>query len=258
MQTNLHTNKIPEIPLFTFGVIADIQYADRDSALCSYGVRRQYRNTLPLTEAAFDEWCGQRELPSSPFKPSFVMQLGDLIDGWNATDVVPTEMRWHAAEKFKHIMERLPTFHLWGNHDLYNFKRGQLLSHPLLGSSVQTFGSVASSDSLQNEKNENARRDFELQGIIRSTGDDNKFLVKPESPNVFPAYYSFTIGNGKSKRPNYRPWRFIVLDTYELSVIGYEKHETSYMKAKKILDANNRNQDQNSSAGNFALWFSTI
>ena len=66
-------------PRFRFGVIADIQYCDCDSASNFGGSEvRNYRGTLEQTRKAVALWNG---LDPTPL---FVAQLGDLIDGQNA------------------------------------------------------------------------------------------------------------------------------------------------------------------------------
>ncbi|XP_020483826.2 manganese-dependent ADP-ribose/CDP-alcohol diphosphatase [Labrus bergylta] len=109
-----------QTPLFTFGVIADIQYADIDDGFNFTRTRRRYyRSSLQLLKNAIDCW---RE---STVKPEFILQLGDIIDGFNknhdtshrALDTVLTELSSGPAE----------VHHVWGNHEFYNFSRSELL-----------------------------------------------------------------------------------------------------------------------------------
>ena len=66
-------------PLFSFGVIADIQYADIEDAMnFSKTEHRGYRNALQEAKRAVEYW---KQL-SPP--PVFIAQLGDLIDGQNS------------------------------------------------------------------------------------------------------------------------------------------------------------------------------
>ena len=83
------------IPVFIFGVIADVQYRDAEPS----GTRFYRESSAKLAEAVerFNE-----------LRPAFVVQLGDLIDGVSASyDVVLP------------IMARLgpPAYHVLGNHD---------------------------------------------------------------------------------------------------------------------------------------------
>jgi len=80
---------------FSFGLIADVQYADADPA-----GTRFYRQSLGRLQACVDD-LNTRDL-------AFVIQVGDLIDGDFASfdDILP-------------IYERLtaPRYHVLGNHD---------------------------------------------------------------------------------------------------------------------------------------------
>uniref|UniRef100_UPI0037E9919B manganese-dependent ADP-ribose/CDP-alcohol diphosphatase n=1 Tax=Semicossyphus pulcher TaxID=241346 RepID=UPI0037E9919B len=107
-------------PLFTFGVIADIQYADLDDGYNFTRTRRRYyRSSLQLLRNARESWL------ESAVKPEFILQLGDIIDGFNkghdasdrALDTVLAEFSSGPAE----------VHHVWGNHEFYNFSRSALL-----------------------------------------------------------------------------------------------------------------------------------
>ncbi|KAI4803373.1 hypothetical protein KUCAC02_006922 [Chaenocephalus aceratus] len=68
----------PSTPLFTFGVIADIQYADlEDGFNYSRTRKRFYRSSLQLLKNAQRSWA------ESAVRPEFILQLGDIIDGFN-------------------------------------------------------------------------------------------------------------------------------------------------------------------------------
>ena len=110
-------------PLFSFGVIADIQYADIENAMnFSKTEHRGYRNALKEARRAVEYW---KELVPSPL---FIAQLGDLIDGQNSgTYGQGTAMESPQSEKaFTAVMNELKksgihTVHAVGNHELYNF-----------------------------------------------------------------------------------------------------------------------------------------
>ncbi|NWR23914.1 ADPRM diphosphatase, partial [Emberiza fucata] len=103
-----------------FGVIADIQFADAEDGHDFGGCRRRYyRHSLRLLREAVREWAGE----SPPI--SFVLQLGDSIDGQNAR-------RGEAESALQQVLEVLgqlsvPVHHAWGNHELYNFSRARLV-----------------------------------------------------------------------------------------------------------------------------------
>ncbi|MFB3826819.1 MAG: metallophosphoesterase [Bryobacteraceae bacterium] len=86
----------------TFGVLADVQYADKDTA-----GRRAYRAALPRLEE-FVADLNRRSL-------DFVIQLGDLVDGG-------AENYARAMAVFNHI--RAKKYHVRGNHDAEFAKPG--------------------------------------------------------------------------------------------------------------------------------------
>ncbi|NXG45216.1 ADPRM diphosphatase, partial [Psilopogon haemacephalus] len=103
-----------------FGVVADVQYADADDGYDFSGCRRRYyRQSLSLLRNAVRAWAAERP----PL--SFVLQLGDSIDGLNAR-------RGEAEGALAQVLEVLrglpvPVHHAWGNHELYNFSRARLV-----------------------------------------------------------------------------------------------------------------------------------
>jgi hypothetical protein len=62
-----------ERPLFTFGVITDVQYADIEDGASFRGVPRFYRHSLQGLRRAVAAWRAQGV--------AFAMHLGDIIDG---------------------------------------------------------------------------------------------------------------------------------------------------------------------------------
>ena len=66
--------------MFSFGVIADIQFADADDGQdFKKTVVRRYRNTLTVLHKAVDMWLAQAEDLGYPIQ--LIAQLGDIIDG---------------------------------------------------------------------------------------------------------------------------------------------------------------------------------
>ena len=105
-------------PLISFGVIADIHYADNEDRWnYSRTFLRRYRNSLKLVEQACRYWL------NGEYKIGFLIQLGDLIDGLCQTNDLETILR-----QFRNIS---PIYHIWGNHEFYNFSRKELLNGPL-------------------------------------------------------------------------------------------------------------------------------
>ncbi|XP_044130964.1 manganese-dependent ADP-ribose/CDP-alcohol diphosphatase-like [Bufo gargarizans] len=117
-------------PLFTFGIIADIQYADMDDGYNYTKTRvRFYRNSLSLLQGAVREWA------SEEVTPQFILQLGDLIDGYNV-------LHKSSEASLKKVLTEIdklktPVHHIWGNHEFYNFSRKQLMESRLNSSRVQ-------------------------------------------------------------------------------------------------------------------------
>ncbi|CAI5460397.1 unnamed protein product [Closterium sp. Yama58-4] len=77
----------PEQPLFSFGVVADIQYADKDTRTSSDGRQQRYREApgkLAAAVAAFNE--AQPPL-------SAVVTLGDIVDGRDTEEATLEDFR---------------------------------------------------------------------------------------------------------------------------------------------------------------------
>ena len=104
--------------LIRIGVIADLQYADRDDGWDYSGtVMRRYRWPLSVLSNAIKNW-------SQEPKPKVVINLGDTVDGWNAKHGTSSA----ALTTIQSMMQQsnLPWRHLTGNHELYNFPRSML------------------------------------------------------------------------------------------------------------------------------------
>ena len=125
-------------PHITFGIVADVQYADIEDGTDFSKTRvRYYRNSLNLLKNAINEW----KRPSDPV--AFVLQLGDLIDGKNNQG--GEEMSRRALTTALHPFQSLqntPTYHSIGNHDLYNLPRSFFMEssvmNPSLSLSIET------------------------------------------------------------------------------------------------------------------------
>ncbi|XP_054913397.1 manganese-dependent ADP-ribose/CDP-alcohol diphosphatase [Poeciliopsis prolifica] len=176
-------------PLFTFGVIADVQYADMDDGFnFSRTKKRYYRSSLKLLRNALDSWS------DSAVKPAFVLQLGDVIDGFNKPSgasqrALDTVMRDFASCP-------VPVHHVWGNHELYNFSRTQLTGSPLDSSPYAD------------------RRPQQ--------GDIYAYRFSP-----FPGFV------------------FVVLDAYDVSLLGVPEASERYSKAVNLIKLHNNNEDLN-------------
>ncbi|RNA22070.1 manganese-dependent ADP-ribose CDP-alcohol diphosphatase [Brachionus plicatilis] len=132
------------LPIALFGIITDIQYANVDDGQ-SYDKKRvrYYRNSLNLVREAVNNWKEIEKKFSKDFK--FVIQLGDLIDAKSlaindsnsAIERVTIELnKLFSGNKEIHLPifdeKNFPKIlNLWGNHEMYNFKRQDLLKMDL-------------------------------------------------------------------------------------------------------------------------------
>ncbi|GMF64589.1 unnamed protein product [Phytophthora lilii] len=110
-------------PLVSFGLVADVQYADVEDGWDFHHIsQRFYRNALPQLQATVAEWLCVAKSQSSASKLRFAVNLGDLIDGKNR----PASTSRQALESTKAAWTPFedavgPVHHLVGNHELYNF-----------------------------------------------------------------------------------------------------------------------------------------
>ena len=104
-------------PLFSFGVITDIQYADIDDGRSFLGVPRFYRHALVGLRRAVEAWNKKGDL-------DFAIQFGDIVDGRCP--------KGQAKTSFARVTSELAKFrggqvhHMIGNHCLYNLPRPEL------------------------------------------------------------------------------------------------------------------------------------
>ncbi|KAK6924771.1 Calcineurin-like phosphoesterase domain, ApaH type [Dillenia turbinata] len=169
-------------PLFSFGVISDIQYADIPDGHSFLGVPRYYRHSVLVLQRAVEKWNNQPKL-------DFLIHFGDIVDGFCPKDK-SLEAVTSVVNEFKKFDG--PVYHMIGNHCLYNLPREKLL--PLLNISCL----------------------------------DHR------------AYYDF------SPAPGYR---FIVLDGYDSSALGWPQDHPKTLEALKFLNEKNPNLDKNSPIG---------
>lgn len=182
-------------PLFTFGVIADIQYADIDDGFNFKHTRqRYYRTGLRLLHNAQDMWT------TAAVKPKFILQLGDIIDGFNK--------RYDASDRALEAVMRefnsspVEVHHVWGNHEFYNFSRAAL-----------------------------------FQSKLNSTPHCDRGS-RPQTGDIYAYHFS--------PAPRFR---FVVLDAYDVSLLGREKSSVQYTDALKLLREHNDNDDLNHPPG---------
>uniref|UniRef100_A0A8C8SR32 Manganese-dependent ADP-ribose/CDP-alcohol diphosphatase n=1 Tax=Pelusios castaneus TaxID=367368 RepID=A0A8C8SR32_9SAUR len=194
-------------PCFSFGVIADIQYADLEDGYNFWGSRRRYyRHSLHLLQSAVEEWNKEGNLLE------FVLQLGDIIDGFNAQHKTSKNALGRVMKEFKKL--RAPVHHIWGNHELYNFTRDYL---------------------TQSELNTKSLEDHIFLGSA-AKGQDSPGDATAEH------YYAYHFSPVTK-------FRFILLDAYDLSVLGRDKSTQKYQDSLKLLKEKNPNENLNSPTG---------
>lgn len=168
--------------LFSFGIIADIQYADAPDSLNFQGTRvRRYRQSLNIFRQATLHWAQH----SQGIETAVV--LGDMIDARAAT-----QKDQHRC--LSHILDicansDIENYHFCiGNHCHYNFKRDELY-------------------------------DFLIPNSLKS---------------------NLPIGSLHYDWSPHPGWRFIFLDSYDVSLIGHSNEENLRL-AKLLLGNNNPN-----------------
>ncbi|KNA16951.1 hypothetical protein SOVF_084280 [Spinacia oleracea] len=107
-------------PLFSFGVVSDVQYADIPDGRSFLGVPRYYRHSILVLERAVQRWNSLQHL-------SFAVNFGDIVDGFCPKDQSLDSVK-KVASKFEEFNGSV--YHMIGNHCLYNLSRETLL--PLL------------------------------------------------------------------------------------------------------------------------------
>ena len=107
--------------LFAFGLLADSQYADADNGQNhEQTATRYYRMALPRLQQA----AGQ--LSKAEHNVQFLLQLGDLLDGRCKTTPSGSHDALRRALDALNTF-RKPIYHVWGNHEFYNFSRSELV-----------------------------------------------------------------------------------------------------------------------------------
>jgi len=107
-------------PLFSFGIVADVQYANK--TISKKHPDRRYSEALGKLEACVTEW--------SNHKLVFSVNLGDTIDGSESIITEREELSailtCFGATKFENEDEG-KIYHVLGNHDLCNIKRKEIM-----------------------------------------------------------------------------------------------------------------------------------
>jgi manganese-dependent ADP-ribose/CDP-alcohol diphosphatase len=179
-------------PLFKFGLISDIQWADIPDGKSFHGTPRYYREALVSARRAVAAFKAE--------KVDLAIHLGDIIDFHNSHHGL-SEMALQAAIECFDTLEK-PTIHCIGNHCLYNHTR-QVLNSRLGIDAHKEAASLA--------------------------GEHSYFVYTPDVPT-----------------PGYK---FIVLDGYDVSFLGWPPGNPLHEKAVEILNTRNPNEEKNSNNG---------
>lgn len=175
---------------FIFGLIADVQYADIDNGQNFRQTRtryyRQARNQLVKAQQKFNS-----------LDMNCILQLGDMLDGKNSAFGTVEKCYNTILAEFRNC--KAPVYHVWGNHEFYNFSRDDLVKSDLNSARI-----------LEHNDGEKAN------------------------------YYSFL--------PDEK-YKFIILDCFEFSMLGYSTTSEQYMEAEKFLRKVNHNEDLNDPVG---------
>lgn len=132
--SSLHIPQNDSNPVCSFGVLADIQYSDHDD-LHVFNKCRYYRNSLNQILNAIGHWK-EFELKTD-FRLKFILQLGDLIDGKCKHNNESVQSMNLALKQLKKMFDEetggeIPKLlHIFGNHEMYNFDRSEILSSEL-------------------------------------------------------------------------------------------------------------------------------
>eukprot|EP01038_Epipyxis_sp_PR26KG_P007653 gene7653-10415_t len=176
-------------PLFSFGLIADIQYADSPDSLNFQQTKmRRYLQSIDIYRNSVNYW---NKLEHSV---SFALILGDILDAKASA----TNTQYHCVMDILKIMKSTSynQYLCFGNHDHNCFSRDEL------------------------------RRLF-LDDILSEHDED----INNSNNNSSCLYYDW------SPHPK---WRFISLDSYDVSLIGYSSLDNK-LQAEELLRQNNPN-----------------
>ena len=125
-------------PICMFGCLSDIQYADCNDLHQKYKKSRYYRNSVNLVKQAVDDW--KKIEKYEDLKLSFILQLGDLIDGKckaNGDSIKSMNMILNELNKMftnrreESSLNQVKILNAWGNHEMYNFTRSYLVNTQL-------------------------------------------------------------------------------------------------------------------------------
>ena len=219
--------------LFKFGVISDVQYANVDDMTNYEGTTmRYYRNSVNLLQQAVQHWMKKD-------KPNFVLQLGDLIEG-NHVEKSDREKTLNAVIECCKELECY-VCHLWGNHEFYLFSRKEL-ANTALNSKVVIANereiSLARAKDLHIRHSSKEKAGPLPKSSTTDFVNDNilinnilhKFVRNSDSGHKY--YFTFS---------PHKNFKFVALDSYDISICGRQHGDTELETATKIMTEKNSN-----------------
>jgi manganese-dependent ADP-ribose/CDP-alcohol diphosphatase len=189
-------------PLFRFGVISDVQWADIPDGHSFHGTPRYYREALVSARRALSAFKAARV--------DLAIHLGDIVDWHNAQQGGSEAALDAVVSSFDDL--GVPVLHCIGNHCLYNAPRPRL--NAILGIN-------------------NFKTNIETTRTTESTPHQNYYAGQH-------SYFAWRLLPG---------FRFVVLDGYDVSILGWPAGHPLHEKAVKILEENNPNEEKNSNKG---------
>lgn len=193
------------LPLASFGLIADVHYADIDDGTNYTKTRsRYYRNSLRWVKTAVADWA---LLSDTKCHISLVLHLGDLIDGFNVQQKASESALKTITDAFDEA--KVPVFHLWGNHDFYNFSRKELYAMPKMN-----------------------------PYLVAGLGHTDRIAAAAAA--ACGTYFDLELCHG---------FRLVAIDAYDISMLGHDNDSEFYQTAERLLKQENKNEDLNSPNG---------
>eukprot|EP00535_Pseudo-nitzschia_heimii_P009262 CAMPEP_0197176624 /NCGR_PEP_ID=MMETSP1423-20130617/2480_1 /TAXON_ID=476441 /ORGANISM="Pseudo-nitzschia heimii, Strain UNC1101" /LENGTH=467 /DNA_ID=CAMNT_0042626023 /DNA_START=247 /DNA_END=1650 /DNA_ORIENTATION=- len=248
-------------PLFSVGVIADIQYAPIPDGTSYGGTPRYYRHALDATKVAF-ECFRNRDV-------DLVVNLGDIVDG-KCQDIEgnggsPTTTTGGgdppglaALKEVRDVMGpygrpmngvgvarsagRGDILHIYGNHCLYNLNRMEIreqLGIPLRREVTVDNDEEDDDDDDDDDDDNNNSGDADLRNGDESCDDDDDGDLVGYYSSVYPpskAAAAAGAGGGGDATPSVR---FIAMDSYDVSVLRRSPRGAKHRAASDLLRRHN-------------------
>ena len=209
--------KQEDVPLFSVGLIADIQYADADDGHNWNKTRtRRYRQSLKITQNAIKIWNDAAQ-SICKVRPSLIINLGDVIDLRNvkskesikSMNTIMTEFNKFKPLKIQNKDNDNDNDEKWNNNIKYPFYHNCLGNHE-----------VYNFDRKECQK---------YQHCSKYDKENDEYIY----------YYSFEPFSG---------FLFIILDAFVLSIHGYEycnnKHKY-FQISTDLLNKYNKSENKN-------------